>query len=139
VQIGGVDAGALRHNTKEDIKHCVALLDHFSHLHADYCSSHDDGRSLTTHNCREPSGAIAAIMPSQNPLCSLAEVLGPALAYGNTVVAIIPSDAPLSALQFASLVHRAGFPKGTINMLTGIDISKSSHLAVHADINRVQF
>lgn len=105
----------------------------------DCCSGFDDGRSVATHNCTEPSGVIAAIMSSQNPLCSLAEVLGPALAYGNTVVAIIPSDAPLSALQFAALVDRAGFPKGTVNILTGIDVSKSTHLATHADIDRVQF
>lgn len=133
MNIGGVDAGAIGYNTKEDIKHCVDLLELFSHFHGD-----NDIKNLAMCNCREPSGVIAAIMASQRPLLSLAQVLGPALAYGNTVVAIIAVDQPLSALQFAALVHRAGFPKGTVNFLTrGIDISKSAHLAIHADINRV--
>src|ERR1700680_1090116 len=68
---------------------------------------------------REPVGVVAAITPWNFPLLEVAYKLGPALAAGCTVV-VKPSElAPLSTLRLMELVHEAGFPAGTVNVLVG--------------------
>ncbi|KAL2885640.1 Glutarate-semialdehyde dehydrogenase DavD [Ceratocystis lukuohia] len=44
--------------------------------------------------------------------------VGPALAAGCTVVVKVPSEAPYTGLAIAELGHRAGIPKGVINVIT---------------------
>ncbi len=45
--------------------------------------------------------------------------VGPALAAGCTVVLKASEDGPAPLLEFARLVHEAGFPAGVVNVLTG--------------------
>ena len=44
--------------------------------------------------------------------------IGPALAAGCTVVAKSPSETPFTALALAELAHRAGIPKGVVNIIS---------------------
>jgi succinate-semialdehyde dehydrogenase/glutarate-semialdehyde dehydrogenase len=44
--------------------------------------------------------------------------MGPAIAAGCTVVAKSPGETPFTALAFAELAQRAGFPKGVINIVS---------------------
>jgi acyl-CoA reductase-like NAD-dependent aldehyde dehydrogenase len=68
---------------------------------------------------REPVGVVAAITPWNFPLLEVAYKLGPALAAGCTVV-VKPSElAPLSTLRLMDLIHEAGFPAGTVNVVVG--------------------
>jgi len=46
--------------------------------------------------------------------------IGPALAAGCTVVAKSPGETPLTAAALAELAHRAGIPKGVINIVTAL-------------------
>jgi acyl-CoA reductase-like NAD-dependent aldehyde dehydrogenase len=68
---------------------------------------------------REPLGVVAAIVPWNSQLFLAAVKLGPALAAGCTVVLKASEDAPAPLLEFARLVHEAGFPAGVVNILTG--------------------
>ncbi|MDQ1850425.1 aldehyde dehydrogenase [Gemmobacter fulvus] len=68
---------------------------------------------------REPVGVVAAIVPWNSQLFLSAVKLGPALAAGCTVVLKASEDGPAPLLQFARLVHEAGFPPGVVNILTG--------------------
>lgn len=68
---------------------------------------------------REPVGVVAAIVPWNSQLFLSAVKLGPALAAGCTVVLKASEDGPAPLLEFARLVHEAGFPPGTVNILTG--------------------
>jgi acyl-CoA reductase-like NAD-dependent aldehyde dehydrogenase len=68
---------------------------------------------------REPVGVVAAIVPWNSQLFLLAVKLGPALAAGCTVVVKASEDGPAPILEFAKLVHEAGFPPGVVNILTG--------------------
>ena len=56
----------------------------------------------------EPYGVVAAIIPWNGPVISLALKLAPALAAGNTVVLKPPELAPFSSLRFAALALEAG-------------------------------
>jgi len=68
---------------------------------------------------REPVGVVAAIVPWNSQLFLTAVKLGPALAAGCTVVLKASEDGPAPLLEFARLVHAAGFPAGVVNILTG--------------------
>ena len=46
--------------------------------------------------------------------------IGPAIAAGCTVVAKSPGEAPLTAGALAELAHRAGIPKGVVNIITAL-------------------
>ena len=68
----------------------------------------------------EPVGVSAAITPWNFPAAMITRKCAPALAAGCPVV-IKPSDlTPFTALALIELTVRAGFPKGTINLLTGM-------------------
>ena len=68
---------------------------------------------------REPVGVVAAIVPWNSQLFLAAVKLGPALAAGCTVVVKASEDGPAPLLEFARLVHEAGFPPGVVNIITG--------------------
>jgi aldehyde dehydrogenase (NAD+) len=68
---------------------------------------------------REPVGVVAAIVPWNSQLFLSAVKLGPALAAGCTVVLKASEDGPAPLLEFARLVHEAGFPPGVVNIVTG--------------------
>lgn len=46
--------------------------------------------------------------------------IGPALAAGCTVVCKAPGETPFTSLALAELAHRAGIPKGVINVVTAL-------------------
>lgn len=46
--------------------------------------------------------------------------IGPALAAGCTVVAKSPGETPFTSLALAELAHRAGIPKGVVNVITSL-------------------
>ena len=68
---------------------------------------------------KQPVGVCAAITPWNFPSSMITRKVSPALAAGCTVV-IKPAEAtPFSALALAELAHRAGFPPGVLNVVTG--------------------
>src|SRR5687768_1127926 len=68
---------------------------------------------------KEPVGVCAAITPWNFPCSMITRKVAPALAAGCTVV-IKPAEAtPYSAFALAELAHRAGFPPGVLNVITG--------------------
>ena len=77
------------------------------------------GNSMLNYTLREPVGVVGAIVPWNSPLLMIAFKLAPALAAGNTVVLKPAEQTPVTALEFAKLVERAGFPPGVVNVVTG--------------------
>ena len=47
--------------------------------------------------------------------------IGPALAAGCTVIAKSPGETPFTSLAIAELAHRAGVPKGVVNMISALE------------------
>ena len=91
------------------------------------------GAPIPTHayTLRQPLGVVAAIVPWNAPLMILGWKLAPALACGNTVIIKPAEDASLSILHLAALVDEAGFPAGTVNVLTGLGKVAGEALALH--------
>ncbi len=68
---------------------------------------------------REPIGVVAAIVPWNYPLYIAVWKIAPALAAGNTLVIKPARYTPLTLLEFAKLVDKAGIPAGAFNVVTG--------------------
>ncbi|MBD0413844.1 aldehyde dehydrogenase family protein [Oryzicola mucosus] len=68
---------------------------------------------------REPIGVIGIITPWNFPIAIPAWKIAPALCYGNTVV-FKPADlVPGCAWAIVDILHRAGLPKGVLNLVMG--------------------
>ncbi|QWW66777.1 aldehyde dehydrogenase family protein [Rhizobium sp. WYJ-E13] len=68
---------------------------------------------------REPLGVIGIITPWNFPIAIPAWKIAPALCYGNTVV-FKPADlVPGCSWAIADILHRAGLPKGVLNLVMG--------------------
>jgi aldehyde dehydrogenase (NAD+) len=88
---------------------------------------------------REPIGVCGLITPWNWPLNQIASKLAPALAAGCTVV-LKPSEvAPLSAIIFAEILHKAGVPKGVFNLVNGHGPLVGEAISSHPDIDMVSF
>ncbi|MDD5248723.1 MAG: NAD-dependent succinate-semialdehyde dehydrogenase [Rhodocyclaceae bacterium] len=68
---------------------------------------------------KQPVGVCAAITPWNFPAAMITRKVAPALAAGCTVVVKPAEQTPLTALALAELAHRAGFPPGVFNVVTG--------------------
>ncbi|MBB3589938.1 aldehyde dehydrogenase (NAD+) [Rhizobium sp. BK529] len=68
---------------------------------------------------REPLGVIGIITPWNFPIAIPAWKIAPALCYGNTVV-FKPADlVPGCSWAITDILHRAGLPKGVLNLVMG--------------------
>jgi succinate-semialdehyde dehydrogenase/glutarate-semialdehyde dehydrogenase len=88
---------------------------------------------------RQPIGVVAAITPWNFPAAMITRKIAPALAAGCTVVVKPALETPLTALALAELAHRAGFPAGTVNVLTGDARAIGGVLTSHPKVRLVGF
>ncbi len=96
------------------------------------------GSTSHVYTSRRPLGVVAALVPWNSPLISVAHKIAPALAAGNTVV-IKPSElASVSTVEFVRLVQDL-FPPGVINVVTGFGAEAGSRLVSHPDVAKVSF
>ncbi len=70
---------------------------------------------------KQAIGVCAAITPWNFPAAMITRKCAPGLAAGCTFVVKPAPDTPLTALALAELAHRAGFPAGVLNIVTGLD------------------
>ncbi|MGW3956576.1 aldehyde dehydrogenase family protein [Streptomyces sp. NPDC004752] len=86
----------------------------------------------------EPVGVCGQIIPWNFPLMMAAWKLAPALAAGCTVLLKPAEQTPLSALRLAELIDEAGFPPGTVNVLTG-DGTTGAAIVDHPGVDKIAF
>ena len=88
---------------------------------------------------KEPVGVCAAITPWNFPASMITRKVAPALAAGCTVV-IKPAEAtPYSALALAELAHRAGFPPGVLNVITGDAPAIGGEMCANPTVRKLSF
>lgn len=104
------------------------------------------GELLSSHRAdarilvqRRPIGVVAAITPWNFPAAMITRKIAPALAAGCTAVVKPAPETPLTALALAELAHRAGFPAGTLNVITGDAKEIGSVLTTHPAVRLVGF
>lgn len=92
-----------------------------------------------TFTKKEPIGVCGIVIPWNYPLMMLAWKTAACLAAGNTVVLKPAQVTPLTAVKFAELTARAGFPKGVINILPGSGALVGQRLSDHPDVRKLGF
>ncbi len=91
---------------------------------------------------KQPIGVTAAITPWNFPNAMITRKAGPALAAGCTMVLKPAEQTPFSALAMAELAHRAGIPKGVLNVVTGSAQSASvigKELCANPIVRKISF
>ena len=83
----------------------------------EWVPSNSPGQRLLT--LRVPVGVVGAIAPWNFPVLLASRKLAPALAAGCTVVAKPASKTPLGTVELFRCLEEAGFPAGTVNLVTG--------------------
>jgi alpha-ketoglutaric semialdehyde dehydrogenase len=68
---------------------------------------------------REPIGVIGIITPWNFPIAIPAWKIAPALCYGNTIVFKPAELVPGCSWAIVDILHRAGLPKGVLNLVMG--------------------
>lgn len=87
----------------------------------------------------EPIGVSAAITPWNFPAAMITRKCAPALAAGCPVV-IKPSElTPFSAIALVELAMRAGFPKGLINLVTGMPADIGAAITASPVVRKISF
>lgn len=87
---------------------------------------------------QEPVGVIAAVTPWNFPVDIAGIPIVYGLAVGCTTVWKPSEQAPLCANMFAEVIHDAGFPPGTLNVVHGRG-DVGSALVTHPDVASVVF
>jgi acyl-CoA reductase-like NAD-dependent aldehyde dehydrogenase len=85
----------------------------------------------------EPTGVVGVVAPEEPPLLGLVAEIAPALAAGNTVVAVISERWPLPALDFAEVLGVSDVPGGVVNLLSGRRGELAPALGAHRDLNAI--
>src|SRR5256884_5443606 len=87
----------------------------------------------------EAVGVLGIACPEQYPLLGVVSLVAPAIAAGNTVVAI-PSEAhPLAATELYTVLEASDVPNGVVNIVTGSKDALAKVLAEHADVDAVWY
>jgi succinate-semialdehyde dehydrogenase / glutarate-semialdehyde dehydrogenase len=95
----------------------------------------NDKRIIVT---QEPVGVVAAVTPWNFPVDIAGIPIVYGLAVGCTAVWKPSEHAPLCANMFAEVIHDAGFPAGTLNVVHGRG-DVGSQLVRHPDVGAVVF
>ena len=85
----------------------------------------------------EPTGVVGVIAPDQPSLLGLVSEVAPALAAGNTVVAILSEPAPHPGLDLAEVLGVSDIPGGVVNLLSGRRGELALALGAHRDLNAI--
>ncbi|MBY0588760.1 aldehyde dehydrogenase family protein [bacterium] len=88
---------------------------------------------------RVPCGVVVAITPFNFPLNLVAHKVGPALAGGNAVILKPASDTPLSGIKLAEILHEAGFPPESLQVITGSGSLIGSALCRDRRVRKISF
>lgn len=87
----------------------------------------------------EAIGVIGIACPDEYSLLGFISLVAPALAMGNTVVAIPSQQSPLSATDCYQVFETSDVPAGVINIVTGERDALSKVLAEHDDVEAMWY
>lgn len=139
-QLEARDTGKPIAQARADITACVRYFEYYAGA-ADKVHGHtipvQNGYFAATEHV--PHGVTAHVIPWNYPAQMFPRSVGPALAMGNAVVMKPAEDACATPLVLADILIEAGFPSGSINMVTGLGIEAGAALSEHPDINFISF
>jgi aldehyde dehydrogenase (NAD+) len=85
----------------------------------------------------EPLGTVGIICPAEAPLLGFLSLVLPALAVGNTVIAVPSESYPLITGDLYQLFDTSDVPGGAVNIVTGYTSQLLKVLAEHDDVDAI--
>ncbi|MBL1420112.1 MAG: aldehyde dehydrogenase family protein [Alphaproteobacteria bacterium] len=87
----------------------------------------------------EAIGVVGISCPNEAPLLGFISLVAPAIAMGNTVVAIASETAPLLATDFYQILETSDLPAGVLNIITGPKDELTKTLAEHDEVDAIWY
>ncbi|MBX3577536.1 MAG: aldehyde dehydrogenase family protein [Rhizobiaceae bacterium] len=97
--------------------------------------AHQPPARAVTLALHEPVGVVGIVCGDDQPLLGFISLVAPALAMGNTVVAVPSEKHPLLATDLYQVIEYSDLPAGSINIVTGRSGELASVLAKHDDVD----
>ncbi len=88
---------------------------------------------------REPIGVVGLITPWNFPIAIPAWKIAPALCFGNTVVFKPAELVPGSSWAIVDILHRAGLPRGVLNLVMGKGSTVGQAMLDSPDVDAISF
>jgi betaine-aldehyde dehydrogenase len=134
-----LDTGIPIRETRMEVETSAVHLEYFAGLAGTIEGHYQDLGPRFNFTRREPYGVIGQIVPWNTPLKLMARGFSAAIACGNTIVIKPSIVAPLSILRFAEIVAEAGFPLGTVNIVTGPGRTVGRAIVEHPLVRKIIF
>jgi acyl-CoA reductase-like NAD-dependent aldehyde dehydrogenase len=134
-----MDTGIPIRETRIEVATSALHLEYFAGLAGKIEGGYQDLGPRFNYTRREPYGVIGQIVPWNTPLKLMARGFAAAVACGNTMVVKPSIVAPLSILRFAKIVHEAGFPAGTVNIVGGSGRRVGKAIVEHPKVRKIIF
>ena len=134
-----LDTGIPIRETRMEVTTSAIHLEYFAGLAGNIEGSYQDLGPRFKYTRREPFGVIGQIVPWNTPLKLMARGFSAAIACGNTMVVKPSIVAPLSILRFAEIVEEAGFPPGTVNIITGSGSTVGRQIVEQPRVRKIIF
>jgi len=135
--------GSLMSNAKKEVGQTVECLVHYAGWTDKYqqlfSTVNPVASSHFNFSVPEPTGVVGILAPQQSSLLGLVSAIAPAIAGGNTVIALSSRKMPMSSISFAEVLHTSDVPAGVINILTGFEEELAGHFANHMDVNAIVY
>jgi acyl-CoA reductase-like NAD-dependent aldehyde dehydrogenase len=93
----------------------------------------------TNYVFKEPLGVIVIFAPFNGPILGTLLAAIPALVAGNTIILKAPDQEAPQALKLMQAFHKAGFPAGVVNALSGKGPEVGQALVTHTDTRMISF
>lgn len=131
------------------VKEVVRTVDFIRYTIED--ATHMHGESMTGENFpggnrskiaivnRAPLGVVLAIAPFNYPVNLAAAKIAPALITGNAVIFKPATQGAISGVKMIEALHKAGLPKGVLNLVTGRGSVIGDYLVQHPGIDMISF
>jgi aldehyde dehydrogenase (NAD+) len=87
----------------------------------------------------EPWGVMGVVCPDEAPLLAFVSLVMPAIAMGNSVVAVPSASHPLSATDFYSVLETSDVPPSVVNIVTGEAKALVRTLAEHDGVDALWY
>jgi aldehyde dehydrogenase (NAD+) len=100
-------------------------------------SVHNPPMRMVTLAMKEPVGTIGILAPDGAPLLGLLSVVLPAIAMGNTVVAVPSERAATLMSELYQVFDTSDLPGGVVNLVAGKAMELGKTLAEHDDIDAI--
>ncbi|KAL7634246.1 UNVERIFIED_CONTAM: hypothetical protein RMT77_015576 [Armadillidium vulgare] len=132
--------GASEKDAEEEINVSVSRLFHWAAFSDKYGGEVQEttlyGTVLKVH---EALGVIGIACPEEAPLLGFISLVAPAIARGNTVVAIPCEKYPTIALGLYQVFETSDVPAGVVNILTGSKDHLTKYLTEHQDVQAMWY